>query len=87
MGKLRSYVRKYLHDKLSNQLNVPRMQVPWSRMKAEDIINWPSDVEFISIGKMNIHDLKKLHGLAIEDILDFSPEFLKSRSSQLSKSI
>jgi len=87
MGELRSYVRKYLHYKLSTQLNVPRMQVPWSRMKAEDIINWPSEVEFISIEKMNFNGLKKLHELAVEDKLDFSPEFFRRRGVQSSKII
>jgi DICT domain-containing protein len=52
------------------------MKVPWSNMKAGDIANWPLDVKFAPIYKMNTNDLKKLHQLAKKDLLDFTPEFI-----------
>ena len=73
---LKSEVVKYLHDKLAKRLNVSTVRVPWSKMKAEDILNWPLDVKLISIEKMNFNDLKKLNELARKDKLDFSAEFL-----------
>jgi hypothetical protein len=74
--ELRSDVRKYLGDKLATKLNVPSIKVPWSQMTAKDIINWPADVKFIKVQKMNKDELKSLHKLAKEDLLDFSPEFI-----------
>jgi hypothetical protein len=74
--KLRSDITKYLADKLAKKLNVPSIRVPWSKMKAEDIINWPSDLEFVPAHQMNTEDLKLLYKLAVRDLLDFSPKFL-----------
>jgi hypothetical protein len=86
VAKLRSNFAKYLQDKLAKKLNVPSIKVPWSKMKAADIINWPLDVEFLSPGQMNFNDLTKLHGLAVEDKLDFCPEVFKRTRAKLSKS-
>jgi hypothetical protein len=61
------------------------MRIPWSEMKAEDVIDWPSDVKFRSIRKMTMSDVEKLHELAKEDKLDFSPEFLRGRRNELAK--
>jgi hypothetical protein len=74
--ELRSNVAKYLKDKLSKKLNLTSATIPWSKMKEDDIINWPSDVKFIRVGKMNGIELQKLNQLTREDILDFSPKFL-----------
>jgi hypothetical protein len=63
-------------DKLANKLNVPSFKLPWSEMTAKDIINWPSEVEFIPISKMKMVEVKILHKLAKADRLDFSPEFI-----------
>jgi hypothetical protein len=76
-NKLRSDITKYLSEKLAEKLNVNRIKVPWSKMKAEDIINWPENVEFKSVQKMGVKDLKILNQLAKKDQLDFSSEFLK----------
>ena len=73
---LRSEVVKYLGDKLAKKLNVPSIKVPWSEMKAEDIINWPQGVEFKTVKKMNNDELKRLHELAKEDQFDFSSKFI-----------
>jgi hypothetical protein len=75
-NQLRSDVAKYLGNKLAKKLNVSRMQVPWSKMKAEDVINWPSDVQFKPLNRVNINELEKLRKLVKEDQLDFTPEFL-----------
>jgi len=84
---LKSEVVKYLHDKLAKRLNVSTVRVPWSKMKAEDIIHWPQDVDFKQIHNMNKHDLKKLYELAKEDQLDFSPEFLSRFKNMLHKNV
>jgi hypothetical protein len=76
-NQLRSYVTKYLADKLAKKLNVPRITIPWSKMNAKDMINWPSGVEFIPVSKMKINEVKRLHKLSKEDLLDFAPEFLR----------
>jgi hypothetical protein len=82
--KLRSDITKYLSDKLAKKLNVSSIKVPWSKMKAEDIINWPTNVDFRIIIKMSTEELKRLHALVIKDQLDFSPEFLgRIEQSQL----
>jgi hypothetical protein len=73
---LRSAIAKYLGDKLAKKLNVPSIKVPWSQMTTEDIINWPTDVEFKPVKKMIINEIKSLHELAKEDLLDFSTEFI-----------
>jgi hypothetical protein len=78
-NEVRSDVTKYLRDKLAKKLNVNRIKVPWSEMKAEDIINWPPDMKFKRINVMNKNDLEILQELAKKDLLDFSPEFLKRR--------
>jgi hypothetical protein len=77
LNKLRSEVAKHLGDKLAKKLNVPSIKVPWSKMKEGDIINWPSDVKFGGISRMNQQELQKLHKLAKDDLLEFSPEFLR----------
>jgi len=55
-------------------------------MTADDVINWPPDVEFIPLFKMNLYGLKRLHELAKEDLLDFSPKFIRLKERPLSKS-
>jgi hypothetical protein len=80
--KLRSVITKYMADKLGKKLNVSIMQVPWSQMKAEDIINWPGSVDFKPIYDMNINDLKLLQELAYKDQFDFSLEFIRKMKSQ-----
>ena len=79
--ELRPYLTKYLQDKLAEHLNVDRIKVPWSQMKAKDIINWPPDMEFRNVNRMSRSEVKRLLQLAREDLLDFSPEFLKLRAS------
>jgi hypothetical protein len=83
--QLRSDVSTYLADKLAKKLNVSRIRLPWSKMKAEDIINWPSDVKFEKPGQMNFYGLEKIHRLSSDDLLDFSPEFLRRRRVQLAE--
>jgi hypothetical protein len=83
---VRSNVTKYLTDKLSKTLNVPSIKIPWSEMTAEDIMNWPSDVQFQPFYKMQLKDLKMLNELAKENELDFSPKFLRLRALHLQKS-
>jgi DNA-binding NtrC family response regulator len=75
-NQLKSDVTKYLGSKLAKKLNVSHIKVPWLKMKAEDIINWPQEVRFVPIRKMNIIEAKKLHKLAKENLLDFTPEFI-----------
>jgi glycine betaine/choline ABC-type transport system substrate-binding protein len=84
-NQLRSDISTYLADKLAKKLNVSRIRLPWSKMKAEDIINWPSDVKFDKPGQMNFHGLEKIHRLSSDDLLDFSPEFLRRRRVQLAE--
>jgi hypothetical protein len=84
-NQLRSDISTYLADKLAKKLNVSRIRLPWSKMKAEDIINWPSDVKFDKPGQMNFYGLEKIHRLSSEDLLDFSPEFLRRRRVQLAE--
>jgi hypothetical protein len=79
--EFRTYIAQYLGVKLSKQLNVPSMEVPWSQMTAGDITNWPSGMEVKPPKKMNIKELKRLHELAKEDVLDFSPKFLRRITS------
>jgi hypothetical protein len=74
---LRSDIAEYLVDKLARKLNVPNIRVPWSRMKEGDIISWPPEVPFQPIYDMSVYNLKKLYKLANEDLLDFSPKFLR----------
>jgi cellulose biosynthesis protein BcsQ len=80
-NELRSDIRKYLGEKLAKKLNVDSIRVPWSQMKATDIINWPENVEFKSVEKMGIKDIKILYQLAKNDQLDFSSKFLKLKQS------
>jgi hypothetical protein len=77
-------IRNYLEAKLARKLNVPGIKIYWSRMKAEDIINWPPDIEFRSIYRLSTWKVRKLQELAKQDLLDFSPEFLRLRKLQLS---
>jgi hypothetical protein len=80
--KLRPYLTKYLQDKLAEKLNVDSIKkLPWSQMKAKDIINWPPDMEFRNVNRMSRSEVKRLAELAKKDLLDFSPEFLKLRAS------
>jgi hypothetical protein len=79
--QLRSFVAKYLSDKLAKRLRISMTYLPWSKIKVEDIINWPPDVEFRTINKMNTNDVKKIYALAKEDQLDFSPRFISRLSS------
>jgi hypothetical protein len=75
--QLRSDVTTYLSKKLAQKLNVPSMQrLPWSKMTAGDIINWPPEVEFKEFGKLNVDPVRKIHKLVKEDKLDFSQEFI-----------
>jgi isopentenyldiphosphate isomerase len=74
--QLKSVIVKYLRDKLSSKLNVPIIRLPWSEMKAGDILNWPPDVELRIVDKLKLKDLERLHELFKADKLDFSPEFL-----------
>jgi hypothetical protein len=86
--KLGFDVRKYLAEKLANELKGPRIEIPWLEMTVRDILNWPQDVEFKKVSKLKIEELEKLHKLAKENQLDFSPEFinrLKLQSSKTSK--
>lgn len=83
---LRSNITKYLGDKLSKKLNRTKITIPWSEMTAEDVINWPPDVEFVPLFRMNMHGLERLHELAKKDVLDFSPKFLSLKERQLVKS-
>jgi hypothetical protein len=85
VDKLRADFTKYLADKLARKLNISRIQIPWSKMKPADIINWPPDVKFKRIAQMNANDLKKLHELVKQDLLDFTPEFLKLLQSTSAK--
>jgi hypothetical protein len=73
---LKSDIRKYLADKLTKKLHVRSIKVPWSEITAKDIINWPPDVEFRNVELLSTVDLKRIHELAKDDILDFSPKFL-----------
>jgi hypothetical protein len=75
-NQLKSDVTKYLGAKLAKKLNVSHIKVPWSRMKAEDLINWPQEVRFVPIRKMNIIEIERLHRVVQENLLDFTPEFI-----------
>jgi hypothetical protein len=66
-----------LRDKLASRLNKPSIKIPWSQMKAGDIINWPSTVDLTKLNNLNKNDLKTIHELAMKDQLDFSAEFLR----------
>jgi hypothetical protein len=81
--KLRSDVSKYLGDKLAKKLNLSHITIPWSKMKAGDITNWPQDIKFQSVFKLNIRQLQALHELASKDQLDFSSNFLQLSTSKL----
>jgi hypothetical protein len=76
VDQLKSEVSRYLADKLANNLNVSNIRIPWSEMTGKDIINWPSDMDFIAVSKMKVDELKKLHKLTKDGLLDFTPEFL-----------
>jgi hypothetical protein len=75
--QLKLEVMKYLRVKLASKLNKPSIKIPWSQMKAGDIINWPPTVNFTSVIQISANDIKKIHKLVKEDQLDFSPEFLR----------
>jgi hypothetical protein len=72
----RSDIANYLTEKLSKKLNESNITIPWSKMKAQDIINWPPDVKLMSVYRMKVKQLKKILKLVKKDQLDFSPEFL-----------
>jgi Mor family transcriptional regulator len=74
--KLRSEMTNYLSKKLAQKIGTPRFYLPWSKMTAKDIINWPQEVEFNKFDKIKSKELKRLHELAKQDLLDFSPEFI-----------
>jgi len=76
LKSFKSYVTKYLKDKLANRLNVFSIKVPWSQLKAGDILNWPTSVEFKVVDKMNKEQVKRLYSLAKQGDLDFSPAFI-----------
>jgi hypothetical protein len=84
--EVRSYILKYLVDKLSRKLNVPSTTIPWSEMGAEDIINWPSEVRFMPVYKMSKTEFDKLYALAKDDQLDFSPGLISRLREHLAKS-
>jgi hypothetical protein len=75
-SELKPDVAKYLHKKLAEKLNVRRIKVPWEKMTANDIMNWPENVEFRNVNRMSAADASRLQELAKNDLLDFSPEFL-----------
>jgi hypothetical protein len=84
--QLRSDIKNYIADKLAKKLNVPSMQVPWSKMTGDDIINWPSDVKVRPLYQMETYEVRKLHNLVKEDQLDFTPEFLgRFKSGRVTK--
>jgi hypothetical protein len=83
-SKDKPYLTKYLRDKLAKKLSVDSIRVPWSQMRAKDIINWPQQVEFKSFREMNTKELKKIHELVKEDKLDFSHQFI-SRLKNIKK--
>jgi hypothetical protein len=84
--QLRSFVAKYLGDKLAKRLKISMTYLPWSEIKAEDIINWPPDVEFGKVNKMNTNDVKKIYALAKDDQLDFSPGLISRLGKRPRKS-
>jgi len=84
--QLRSDVAKYLANKLAKELNVSSVKVPWSKIKAGDIINWPSDLNVNRTRLLSTVALKRLHLLVEQDLLDFSPEFLRHTQRQLAES-
>jgi hypothetical protein len=85
-NELRADFTKYLADKLARKLNVSSIRIPWSKMKAGDIINWPQDVKLIPIYNMNMKDIQRLHELVKKDILDFSPGLItRLREEELLK--
>jgi hypothetical protein len=79
--QLKSDVRKYLMHKFTQKLNRPSISIPWSRLEAGDIINWPSDVTFKPVNQLKTKELKRLLKMAKKDVLDFSPEFLNQFNS------
>jgi uncharacterized protein YfkK (UPF0435 family) len=83
--QLRSDITKYLGENLAKKLKISHIKVPWSQMKADDIINWPLEVDLQSINKMKADDLKKIHQLVKDDRLDFSPEFVSWFENPLSE--
>lgn len=76
LDELRSDLTKYLAEKLAKKMNVPSIKIPWAKMRSEDIINWPSGIKFRPAHKMSTKELKRLHELTKEDLLDFTPDFL-----------
>jgi hypothetical protein len=83
---LRSYLTKYLQDKLAEKLNVESIKkLPWSEMTAKDIINWPPDVELRNVNGMSTADAKRLHELARKGLLDFSQEFISRLETKKSR--
>jgi hypothetical protein len=86
-NQIQSDITKYLGDKLAKKLNISSIKVPWSHIKTGDIVNWPSDVKLIPISQLSSKDVNSLYALAKEDLLDFSPTFLRRlRVHQLRKS-
>ena len=65
--ELRSAVTKYLTDKLAKKLKMSSIRMPWSIMKTGDIINWPSDVRFIPVNKLNTEEVQRLYSLTKEE--------------------
>jgi hypothetical protein len=84
--ELRAYIVKYLVDKLAKRLKIPITYLPWSKIKVEDVYNWPPDMEFRTISKMNTNEVKKIYALAKEDQLDFSPRLIGKLREHLAKS-
>jgi hypothetical protein len=85
-NQLRSEVTNLLAYKLAKRLNNSITNFPWAKMTVEDIINWPSDVKFMPLYKMNVNQLRRLYKLAKQDRLDFSPEFIRFKERQLARS-
>jgi hypothetical protein len=79
LNQLRSDITKFLAAKLAKKLKKPSVRIPWSKMKAGDIINWPSNIEFKPINRLNIRDTETLLKLAKNDVLEFSPDFIGPR--------
>jgi hypothetical protein len=86
MKELRSDISKYLTAKLTRKLNLPGVNIPWSKLKAQDFINWPADMKFQPLYQMSTNNLRRLLKLVKEDSIDFSPEFISCfKVSRISK--
>jgi hypothetical protein len=74
--ELRSRVAHYLGTKLGQKLRLKYHRLPWSKMKAKDVINWPAHIKFTPLSKIQMNDLIELYELVKKDQLDLSLEFI-----------